>query len=392
MRRVLFVVRSLRETRLFSPTADFLRGVESYFLALRFDVYLWLKLRRKKVYYLGFGQRKGKVSKKRAFFNVAQRLKRGQKLNSKFWRSLAFRESRLKFFVNKIKPSLVVLWNGLYFEGRVLNSLSKCLFLENGFLPQSLQVDSAGVNACSSLKASLHSYLSKKDFHQSSSRQKVKKNTFSPPRLNLRELIGEWLFAPRGNRVLFLFSILKGLWRLFFWREKKLPNSFWLVILQQNLDSQLIFFSPYFKSKEDFAETVLAHLPAGDPVVVRPHPKDLGREDFATLSRLVKKRPNAFLSLKKPLGELLAKSKGVILINSGTAIEALSFLKPVFSLGKSFYDRLKIVQRLRPEQLKNIKPFVVCESEVEGLFSFLESYLTANDPKSLAQKIKSYLS
>jgi len=390
MKRVLFLVRSLKEAELFAKTATFLKGEETFFLALRLDVYLWLKLQGKKVFWLGRGYKKGKVAKEWARFDIVRWLQVGGRLDQRFWGRLAFKRYKIDFLLKRIKPDLIVLWNGFYFEGQMLCSRSPCLFVENGFLPKTLQVDSRGVNFFSSLRKSR--VLKQPKSLNSRLHKEIQQQSYCVPKIKIKELVGEWLFAPRVGRARFLFSILKGLWRYIHWKEKKVPSDFWLVILQQNRDSQLLFFSPYFSSKEEFAKAVLEYLPPEEKVVIRVHPKDLGREDFSSLIALTKKRKGAYLSLKAPLGKLLSKSKGIILINSTTAIEALSFLKPVFCLGQAFYDRLKIVRRIDPLKLRVIKPFVVSKKDVEGLLYYLKNHLVINEPQYLAQKIKLFLS
>ncbi|MCD6422351.1 hypothetical protein J7L13_03325 [bacterium] len=323
----------------------------------------------------------GEIEKKLA-------LARGQKVDSLFWRRLAFREKWVRNLLQRISPELVVCWNGFYLEGRIFKKRTKTVFLERGFLPSTLQLDLKGVNYFSSLKEKLDSHSFSEERGIEKIIQKVREKAFTPPRVKLRELLGEWLFSPRGSRMAFLWRILKALLIYWRWQEQPLPPSFWLVILQQNFDTQMLLFSPFFSSKEEFAETIIQALP-NDFLVLKVHPRDLGREDFFFLRKLTSQR--VFLSLKRPLGELLRDCKGVILINSASAIEALAFRKPVFCLGKAFYGKVKGVKEITPAKLSRIKPFPVNSSQVKRFFSFLQTHLVPNDPSLIASRLQRFL-
>jgi len=398
MRKVLFCPDSLSRAELFFQSSKLL-NFKSYFLCFRLDIFLFLKLKGAKVFLISTGR--GKIKSKENLqrlvcFEIEKRKIFGLKNNKTFFEKIAFRKNKIISLINQLKPDLAIVWNGFKFEDRVICSKIKTLFLEKGFLPLTLQADISGVNFLSSLRKKLA--RGRRQNHNGADggaerifkkiKNQVEIQSQKKPNINFKEIIGEWLFAPRGQRFGFLKKILKSVYCFFRHKDIEIKSDFWLVPLQQDFDSQILFFSPYFGSKKEFVSFLLKYMPKKENLVFRVHPKDLGKEDFEELKKLILSSKRALLALKTSLKEHLESCKGVVAINSNTAIEALVFQKPVFCLGLAFYSKIEGVRVIKPNQIREITPFKFDFKRTYQKIYFLKKYLIKNEPKGLAQKIQ----
>lgn len=219
---------------------------------------------------------------------------------------------------------LVVIWNGYRFQAasavKAAESLDiKCLFLENGFFPETLVMDEEGVNAANSLQNK------NKNFYKAIKVKEEKLKSFKESSLEQRQLRG-----------------VKG--KISYRDELPLPDEFVFLPFQVLTDTQIIVNSPHIKSMEKlFVLTYRAVKKYNDKkgkdlyLVVKEHPSDFNKRDYSKLKEKYRNEKVKFL-VKTPVEKIIDEAEAVITINSTVGIEALLKHKPVITLGEAFYN------------------------------------------------------
>lgn len=135
------------------------------------------------------------------------------------------------------------------------------------------------------------------------------------------------------------------------------PQTFFLFPLQLSFDFQIVAYSPFRDLREaiDLVLTSFARAAAPDALlIVKEHPWDPGlpnaerhtRQRAAHLgaaARVVYLRGGA-------LDRLLAKTQGVVTVNSTVGLQALQQGVPLFVLGQAIYDVPELVDKARDGQ------------------------------------------
>lgn len=122
-------------------------------------------------------------------------------------------------------------------------------------------------------------------------------------------------------------------------------RDYYLLPLQLESDYQIRRHSP-LKSMTDVMELVMESFarkaPAGSILLVKLHPLDNGlvnfREQARRIARRLKLRGRVFVVDGGHLPTLLSNSRGVVLVNSTTALSALHHECPVKALGRALFD------------------------------------------------------
>ena len=261
----------------------------------------------------------------------------------------------------------VIVWNGwpvltqaaIYWAKK---HNAKVWYMENGFLPNTLQLDDKGVNFFNS--------LSKKgaDFYLESI---VKPQEISPSNDNAMPYRRPWrltktlqLFFIRfrwmAPIIIFKYHLSR---RLNKWLRKApirypisaLPDRFIFVPFQVEEDTQITMLSPYIKNMEDLLDICYSTIKKVDPtipIVVKEHPCDFGRQNY---KKLIKKYPDIIWLKTYPMENILKKATVVITINSGVGVEALAQQKQVITLGEAFYNTPGLVHYAdRPQNLPQL--------------------------------------
>lgn len=110
--------------------------------------------------------------------------------------------------------------------------------------------------------------------------------------------------------------------------------------LQVERDSQIINYSPYIKKMQEFVDYLEQFLPG--KVIIKKHPKD-------DPGKII--MPDRFIYTDKgTTHDYLKDCKYCVTINSTVGIEALSYYKPVITLGKAFYSGRGISYSVNNEQ------------------------------------------
>lgn len=278
----------------------------------------------------------------------------------------------MEIALDRHQPEAVLVWNGSEFIGRALSTLARrrgarTIFMENGYLPATLQIDSDGVNSGSSLTrlpfdalrqavmTALPSVAVEGVATASVSGAAPPMTALAPTAsfgrfYNLRRFLLRHLDPThlrkfpenRGN------SLLKAR-RLSLRRANlavdtgPLPARYVFVPFQVHDDTQILENSPHFRSMETFFEhchaAIRHHFGPSMGIVVKEHPEDLFRHDYTALKR---RYPDVTWLVKFNVDQLIRDCVLMMVVNSSTGLQAIAAGKPVVTFGRSFYARPEI--------------------------------------------------
>lgn len=131
--------------------------------------------------------------------------------------------------------------------------------------------------------------------------------------------------------------------RLREFHSKRAP--FFFFPLQLNSDSQIQLYSPYVRMHEAIADVMTSfakHAPKETHLLIKNHPLDNGLIDYDTFVRGFAEQLGiadrvTFIDFGNT-GQMVARSRGVVLVNSTVGIMALEKRIPVYCLGHSIYN------------------------------------------------------
>jgi len=246
----------------------------------------------------------------------------------------------------------IVLWNGLNHKGlldaaRMLNI--KTYFAENGYFPNTLQLQEGGVNFSAGFDFSSSDTLLNTSFKRAKI-DKVLIRDFKPLELKFPTLLYliEQIKRLFKTGSLKTFKTLKQIVlgkiahiRFKYLSHKDLPEiseikPFVLVVLQVNSDTQILHNSPYKNMYEVLDTLVPALIKNGYKVLIKEHPDELELTNYNRYADNEK----VFVVGRYPLDKLVQESDFVALVNSSVGLQALSKGKKVLLLGNAFYENI----------------------------------------------------
>jgi len=265
-------------------------------------------------------------------------------------------------FFEQLRPVAVFLWNGSGLAATIAEQLARrrgivVIFGENGYLPNTLQLDATGVNAFSSFARTWGLDEIRALRWTEAQRQELARllaayrdNRLPPSQgPGKGRLRASWIAYLRqavhdlGHR-----RTVRGGSRLIPSKIPRLPHAFAFFPLQVRDDSQLTVHSPLYGNRLEAAiadvRRALQEVAPGLPLVIKLHPADRGRSDYDPLVRAC---PEVIWGGSGDVRRLLERSVLVITVNSTVGIEGLIFGKPVVVLGRSFYGFDGLVHPVR---------------------------------------------
>jgi capsular polysaccharide export protein len=241
---------------------------------------------------------------------------------------------------------LLVVWSGFRLPLRAAvcaaKSLgTKTLYCENGVLPGTMAMDPKGVNFAGSLAGRGPELFLK--VHLDPEKEKALLGTALQQRPMRRTL------RPADDHTA---------------DDQPLPERYVLFPMQVHDDSQVLLFSPRFRSMEQAARYIAEQVEqynarTGDSLalVVKEHPSDAGRADYRELRRSL---PGAHFLRRAPISDIIGGARAVIVLNSSVGVEGLLYLRPVVTLADAFYNVPGVVRHLEgDEELADVLPAVI---------------------------------
>jgi len=214
--------------------------------------------------------------------------------------------------IERVRPEAVGVWGGNAVDVRSVREAARflgvpCFQFENGFLPDTTQMDLEGVNAASSVPRDPYFYLTRW----------AETATPLPDRLVPRRARGRRRTpAPVA-----------------------LPALYFLVPFQVALDSQVLLHSPWIRGMRELFRAAVGGMYLADagPValVFKEHPSC--PVTYPDLHRSAEALPDVYFANGNSTESLIRGALGVITLNSSVGCEALLLNRPVLALGSAVY-------------------------------------------------------
>lgn len=327
-------------------------------------------------------------------------------------RSLADLERRCynyQYYFDATDTDIIVFWNDIDIGHLVASENDvEALYMENGYLPDTIQLDTEGVNRNASFAD--FSYEEILDTTPLWVPESSVKTDFKPiEHLDLGSKM-KALARTRGNRGDFAWTVRNELEKQVASARRQfvdeddstLPDEYVFVPLQVFDDTQVLYNSPYVGDMYEFVDIVhdaVAYLNEDIPIVVKEHPADLGRINY---SELRGQYPDTVWLQDYPIDEAIENARTLVTINSSVGMQALSRYIPVVTVGDSFYDGNPFVEHPRspkevPEALEQTLSKQLDESSVDAYLKAFEERLFVDGsignvrPETLRQLVSAVL-
>ncbi len=340
VKRVLFVSPPRRVVQFFAETARRF-AVDWHFFSLKPPV-------RNVLHQLGLGclpanGRLLKTTRAEATAHLPG-YKRGEQLSGRLARVQQRIEVTLERAIDRQSIEALLVWNGAGLIGATAAAIARrrglpILFGENGYFPDTLQLDPAGVNQASSATAFVRDRrylgyapppLEADSGDDDVSVRPIKPSAWSRLWPELRRLLtpAAWAWlrpAPRAQP------------------PEQLPPDlppYVFVPLQVSKDTQLKQYSPLvgndFGLMLDRLSAALAQLRPNWRIVVKPHPAEHHRVQVGYRAWL-QRWPNVVFATAPSSIQLIQGAQAVVTVNSTVGFEGIVHNKPVVTLGGNFY-------------------------------------------------------
>jgi capsular polysaccharide export protein len=270
--------------------------------------------------------------------------KRGEQLSGRLARVQQRIAATLEQTIDRQGIQALLVWNGAGLIGATAAAIARkrglpVLFGENGYFPDTLQLDPAGVNQASSATEFVRARryigytppaVTVDSGDDEVCVQPVKPSVWSRLGPELRRLLtpAAWAWlrpAPRARL------------------PERLPPDlppYVFVPLQVSKDTQLKQYSPLvgndFGLLLDRLSTALKQLRPDWRIVVKPHPAEHHRVQVGYRAWL-RRWPNVVFATAPGSIELIQGAQAVVTVNSTVGFEGIVHKKPVVTLGGNFY-------------------------------------------------------
>ena len=241
---------------------------------------------------------------------------------------------------------IVIMWNELEI-GKIIADRHKIqtYHLENGYFPNTLQIDSCGVNRNSSTANLSYKEIVHYDRGSDFSYDPVvplvdisdpswtdylkasKKKTRSDGIRSFSRQVKIRL-TPESNQIYTTgVDVINSI-----------PNRYVFIPLQVHDDTQVLYNSEYVNDMYSFLDIVYTSIKQTDPdisIIVKEHPADVGRIDYTQLRH---RYPDIVWLREYPIQELIRNAEAVVTLNSSVGLQAITEYTPVTTVGHSMYD------------------------------------------------------
>ena len=225
---------------------------------------------------------------------------------------------------NKEDELTFLIFNGSISPDNIFDSIKtnhRRVYIENGFFPNTLQIDCRGVNAANSLPREAGYYLNQPNYGVED----------LPTKVQVRKLKLSYPFTP-------------------------LPDDYIFFPFQIPSDQQIRVHSRWIKTMDDFMNLIIsfaAKYPDKN-FVIKEHPSFK-----QSIAGKYPPRKNILFANGNSTEELIKNARLVITLNSTVGIEALLFGKPVITLADACYNVDGLVRHAN--NIKKLNEFIMDE-------------------------------
>lgn len=217
--------------------------------------------------------------------------------------------SRVVFEFEKSKANVLFVRNGAgYRQAPVIDWCKQLgisiVYIENGFLPNTIQVDGRGVNYNNSMPRNADFYMRFSSINKNTPDKKLVQRK---PKIIQSE-----------------FDAIE------------LPEKYYFVPFQVPTDTQVLLNSPWIRSMEKFYEVLeksIEFLPDGFKFIIKEHPSSSVRlNDYYNRNEFI------VFANSHNTQSLIENSMAVITLNSTVGVESILLGKPTITLGDACYN------------------------------------------------------
>ncbi len=244
-------------------------------------------------------------------------------------------------FVSQTRPSMVFCWNGNgIWKTRILRMTAErarlpIYYMERGFFPHSLCIDPCGANAYSRYGLGKWRDYVDRMSDQDLNRTKAFLSKYHQERDSVVQAIN-----PSESNTASSNNVGRKI----------------LLPIQVEADSNIVFFSPVFKQMIPFIKYILdicRQRNISIELIVKHHPDKQHHPKLKARleSEILKIKDNRLNFIQSAnVHDLIQKADVFVTLNSNTGLEALTYQKPVITLGDSFYSGAGITYDCRTQK------------------------------------------
>lgn len=268
----------------------------------------------------------------------------------------------------------LIVWNGMPLLGicfvYMANKFNiKTIFCENGPLPNTIAVDSVGINyKCSlssyhndNLSVMLDNVTRKADWSHIKDNYVVKKDKKSGYSHDISKhllyLAHCFKFYKKFPEIcvtnIFSLALVKRINKLMYQRYiTSLPKEQYIFFPFQVYDDTQILIYSKFKNMEEVVYFLIDQIKIYNrnkgcnlKLAIKQHPGDLGRKEYINLFRRLDKdfKDLAYI-IDGSIESIITNALCTVTINSSVGFESLFFGTPVITLGQAFYNYKQLVE------------------------------------------------
>lgn len=215
-----------------------------------------------------------------------------------------------------------------------------CLYMENGYVPGTIQLDAAGVNRNASVASLSEQELLDRGRPYELPTELAVAGVEPLSRTDVALGFGSKAVRDTAAAARSIRHRLPNRGELLPARERQptLPDQFVFVPFQVHDDTQILYNAPFVDDMRSFLTVARQAVDAVTPelpVVVKEHPVDRDRVDYSDLR-------DQFDDVRwftdYPIEELTTAADAVVTVNSSVGFQSLSKGTPVVTVGETLYD------------------------------------------------------
>ncbi len=190
--------------------------------------------------------------------------------------------------------------------------------------------------------------------------------------------------SAKKNKLKFIYFFRSFFLKFYFYKSDEVSAHPYIIFpLNVPDDAQLRLRAKPFVDTEAVIKIIASGIPYGYNLIVKPHPGNPGMLSCSAIRRIIKDYPFIkFVNPSESLFDLIKNSRGLIAINSNSALEAAILKKPVIYLGRSYLASF-------PNCIK-LSSFDEIEDAIRRLINYKNHYNAKNYNENLTTSLSEF--